>query len=83
MQVLFLALPYIQIVLAILLTASILLQQTSVGVGEAFGGGGSDVGFHTRRGAEKILFIGSIVLAILFAIAALLAVLFSVSVSAS
>lgn len=75
MQFLTSALPYIQIGLSILLIASILLQQTGVGLGEAFGGSGSDVGFHTRRGAEKILFIASIVLGILFLMTALFAVL--------
>ena len=75
MQFLTSALPYIQIGLSILLIASVLLQQTGVGLGEAFGGSGSDVGFHTRRGAEKMLFIASIILGILFLITALFAVL--------
>lgn len=63
-------LPYAQIILSLLLIASILLQQTGAGIGGAFGGADSDSGFHTRRGAEKILFNATIVIAVLFAISA-------------
>lgn len=67
-------LPYIQIVLAVLLIVSILLQRTGAALGGAFGGGDNwSSAFHTRRGAEKGLFIVSIVLAILFALSALIA----------
>ncbi|MGD0977106.1 MAG: preprotein translocase subunit SecG [Minisyncoccia bacterium] len=54
----------IQSVLAILLIASILVQQRGAGLGSSFGGDGS--GYSTRRGAEKFIFIGTIVLAVLF-----------------
>lgn len=65
-------LPYIQIVLAVLLVAAILLQRTGAQIGGAFGGSDNfSSAFHTRRGAEKTLFIITIVLAILFAISAL------------
>lgn len=65
-------LPYIQIILSVLLVAAILLQRTGAQVGGAFGGGDNfSSAFHTRRGFEKGLFIGSIVIAILFAISAL------------
>ncbi len=53
-----------QIVVSILLIASILLQQRGEGLGSAFGG--SDTVAVTRRGAEKTLFTISIVLATLF-----------------
>ena len=56
--------PVVQIIIAFLLTAAILLQQRGAGLSEAFGGGGA--GYHTKRGIEKILFISTIVLAILF-----------------
>ncbi|MDZ4226104.1 MAG: preprotein translocase subunit SecG [Patescibacteria group bacterium] len=49
-------LPYIQIVLSVVLVASILLQQTGAGLGGAFGGDNFSAGFHTRRGLEKYLF---------------------------
>jgi protein translocase SecG subunit len=59
--------PYIQIVLSILLITGILLQQSEAGLGGAFGGGdGFSSGYHTKRGAEKIIFVGTIVIAILF-----------------
>ncbi|MDP2593294.1 MAG: preprotein translocase subunit SecG [bacterium] len=66
-------LPFIQIILAILLTISVLLQQTGAGLGGAFGGGDTSVGFHTRRGFERTLFKITIVLAVLFVASALTA----------
>lgn len=66
-------LPYIQIVLAIILIVAILLQKTGAQVGGAFGGSDNfSSAFHTRRGFEKTLFIATIVIAILFAVSALL-----------
>lgn len=59
-----LILPIVQIVLSVLLTAAILLQQRGSGLGSAFGGS-SDV-FRTKRGVEKILHYATIALAILF-----------------
>ena len=65
-------LPYIQITLAVLLIASVLLQTSSAGLGGAFGAADSvDAGYHTRRGFEKTLFNGTVVLGILFAIVSL------------
>lgn len=65
-------LPYIQIVLSVLLVAAILIQRTGSQVGGAFGGSDNfSSAFHTRRGAEKGLFIATIIIAILFAISAL------------
>jgi protein translocase SecG subunit len=66
-------LPYLEIVLSILLVVAILLQQTSAGLGGAFGGG-DDTFHHTRRGFEKFLFYLSIVCGILFALSAILAI---------
>ena len=59
-------LPYIQIILGILLVAIILLQQSEAGLGSAFGGSRTANPFATKRGAEKKLFIITIILAILF-----------------
>lgn len=53
-----------QIVLAVLLTAAILLQNRSTGLGSAFGG--NDAVIFQKRGPEKALFIITIVLAVLF-----------------
>lgn len=66
-------LPIIQIVLAVLMTAAILLQQSEAGLGGAFGGSDSVSSWRTRRGFEKFLFIGSLVLGVLFIASALLA----------
>jgi protein translocase SecG subunit len=60
--------PYVQIVLSILLMGGVLTQQSDAGVGGAFGGGDSfSSGNHTKRGAEKVIFIATIVIAVLFA----------------
>lgn len=65
-------LPYIQIALAILLTAGILLQQSAAGLGGAFGDNFSSA-YHTRRGFEKIVFNSTVVIAILFVISTVVA----------
>ena len=60
-------LSIIQIVLAIVLIVAILLQNSESGLGSAFGG--SDGGVKTtRRGAEKIIFQGTILIAVVFVI---------------
>jgi protein translocase SecG subunit len=66
-------LPHIEIGIAILLVAAILLQQSGAANSNALGGGDnmSSV-FHTRRGLEKFLFIATIVLGVLFAATAIL-----------
>lgn len=63
-------LPYIQIFLAAVLIAGILLQQSAAGLGGAFGDNFS-AGFHTRRGAERFFFFGTIAAALLFFLSAL------------
>lgn len=55
----------IQIILAIAVTVLILLQAQGSGLGAAWGGGGET--YHTRRGLEKVIFIASIILTVLFA----------------
>ena len=67
-------LPYIQVVLAVLLSVGILVQQTAAGLGGALGDNFSS-GFHTRRGFEKFTFNATIVLAIAFAVSAFLALI--------
>lgn len=70
MQVL---LSIIQIILSVLLVIAILLQNTGSGIEGALGGGDSSVSVHnTRRGFEKFLFHATIVIAVLFALSALL-----------
>lgn len=53
-----------QIVISVLLIGAILLQQKGGGLGSAFGGDGQV--YRSRRGIEKILFIVTIVFAVLF-----------------
>ena len=65
--------PYIQVILSILLIVAILMQQSEAGLGSAFGGDQSSQAFRTKRGLEKWLFIGTIILAILFAVTAIAA----------
>ncbi len=57
-------LNYTQIVIAILLIIFILIQQRGSGLGSAFGGGG-DI-YLTKRGAEKTIFILTIILVVIF-----------------
>lgn len=53
-----------QISISILLIISILLQNRGSGLGGAFGGEGNV--YLAKRGAEKIVFIATIILAVLF-----------------
>lgn len=63
---------FLQIVVSIVLITVILLQERSSGAGGAFGGGGGGGLYQSRRGLEKVVFISTIVLVILFAGLALL-----------
>jgi preprotein translocase subunit SecG len=59
-----------QIVVSILLTILILLQQRGSSLGSAFGGTGEF--YATRRGMEKKMFYATIILSTVFIILALL-----------
>ena len=59
-----------QMILAIALVASILLQQRGTGLGGAFGG--EVTAYRSRRGIERTLFRLTIVLAVLFVVFSLL-----------
>lgn len=54
----------IQIVVAVLIVVSVLLQNRAEGLGSMFGGGGEV--FRTKRGLEKFLYYGTIVLCMIF-----------------
>ena len=54
----------LQISSAILLTVVILLQNRGTGLGGVFGGEGNV--YRTKRGVEKLLFNGTIILSIIF-----------------
>ncbi|MBU4000447.1 preprotein translocase subunit SecG [Patescibacteria group bacterium] len=59
-----------QIAVSVLLVALILLQARGAGLGSTFGGEGNI--YFTKRGAEKIIFIFTIILAAAFIILAFL-----------
>lgn len=58
------AAPIVEIVLSVALIGLILLQSKGAGLSGVFGGEGNV--YSTKRGAEKIIFMGTIVVAILF-----------------
>jgi len=72
------ALPYIEIVLSLLLILGVVLQQRGASLGGAFGGDNFASTFYKRRGAEKFLFTATIVVAVLFVVAAIANLLISV-----
>lgn len=69
----FKTLQIIQIVVAILLMLSILLQNRGVGLSGIFGGSGNI--YRTKRGLEKKLFILTIVFSVIFLLVSLAVVL--------
>lgn len=67
-------LALIQIILGILVIALIILQSKGTGIGSTFGG---DMGFYgTKRGAERLLFITTIVVSTLFMITLIVGIFF-------
>ncbi|MDP2704862.1 MAG: preprotein translocase subunit SecG [Patescibacteria group bacterium] len=68
-------LPFTQILLAILLIGGILLQRSEASLGSAFGVDGFSSTRYARRGFEKLLFNGTIVVAILFIISTFIALI--------
>lgn len=54
----------LEIGVAVLLTGAIILQAKGTGLGSAWGGSGET--YQSRRGVEKIIFRGTIILAVLF-----------------
>lgn len=67
-------LSIIQVVSAVLLIISILLQNRGTGLGSAFGGEGNV--YRTKRGLESVIFKATIVLAVIFLGASLLSIYF-------
>jgi len=55
-----------QLVVSVLLIILILLQERSSGLSGIFGGGGGSGFYQTRRGLEKLIFAGTIILTIAF-----------------
>lgn len=69
-------LAYIQIVLAVLLCALVLVQQSEGSLGAAFGGSGMDSIARTRRGPELWIFRSTIIVACVFVASTLLNLLY-------
>jgi protein translocase SecG subunit len=69
-------LPYLQIILAVLLVAAILIQRSEASTGGIFGGTDNwNAAYHTRRGFEKVLFNATIIMGVLFAVISFLALI--------
>ena len=68
------AIEIIQIISAILLVILILIQNRGAGLGSAFGG--ESTIYRTKRGAEKGIFILTIIIAIVFLGTSLASVMF-------
>ncbi len=56
-------LQIIQIILSLVLIFLIITQSKGVGLGSAWGGGGS---YHSKRGMEKTFFYATIIISFLF-----------------
>jgi len=62
----------LQLICAILLAGSILVQERGSGMGEAIGGSGGGAGFQTsKRGAEKMLAQATVILVSAFLVISL------------
>jgi protein translocase SecG subunit len=65
----------LQIITAVVTIILVVIQSKGTGIGSTFGG---DMGFYgTKRGAEKMLFVLTILVASVFVISSLAAVLLS------
>jgi len=66
-------LSVIQLILAVLLTGAVLLQQRGTALGGTFAGEGTV--YSSRRGVEKYLFYTTIFLAVAFILVAILGII--------
>ena len=66
-------LPVAQIAIAVILIVVVLFQPSTAGMG-SFGGSDATQNFHTKRGFEKVLFLSTIVLGIVFAALCVIAI---------
>ncbi|MBI5140495.1 MAG: preprotein translocase subunit SecG [Candidatus Vogelbacteria bacterium] len=69
--------PWIQIILSIILTLLVLLQQSEAGLGSLTGDFSGSGVMHGKRGMEKVLFIATITVSILFVAVSVWALLVS------
>ena len=71
METLSATLPYAQIALSLLLILGIVLQNRGASLGGAFEGDNFASTFYKRRVSEKFLFNATVVIAVLFVLAAI------------
>ncbi|HMB17334.1 MAG TPA: preprotein translocase subunit SecG [Candidatus Paceibacterota bacterium] len=64
-------LTILQVIVSVALIVFVLLQERASGLG-AMGGGGGGTPYQTRRGMEKFIYWGTIVLAFAFVVLAIL-----------
>ncbi len=64
--------PVAQLIIAVAIIILILLQERSSGISGLMGGGDAGGFYQTRRGLEKMIFRGTIVLVTLFLILSLI-----------
>lgn len=67
--------PYIQIILSVLLIGGVLIQRSEAGLGGAFGGDSFSSVHNVKRGAEKTIFIVTLIIAILFSLSSFILLL--------
>ncbi|MBI5413307.1 preprotein translocase subunit SecG [Candidatus Peregrinibacteria bacterium] len=58
-----------QVVVSVLLVGVILMQEKGVGLSATFGGGGEF--FKSKRGIDRVLFVGTVILSALFILTSL------------
>ncbi len=66
---------WVQAIASILLILAILFQNRGSGLGSVFGGSGNV--YRTKRGAEQVIFISTIILAIIFCASAIISIFVS------
>lgn len=65
-------LPWIQVILSIILIFLVIIQRSADGIEGALGGSASNMTYFARRGAERFIFASTIIVAILFAVSAII-----------
>ena len=63
-----------QLIIAVLLIASVLMQMQGTGLTSSFGGSGEF--YRSKRSVEKLLMYATVVLAVLFAVTSIVLLLF-------
>ena len=64
------------VIVSLIVTGLILIQERDSGAGNVFGGGSSGGFYQRRRGMEKIIFISTIVAAVAFATLSILKLIY-------